>query len=87
MFSNTAMTVESAAKDMNTKNSEPQSRPNGMLLKMLGRVTNTRPGPEPGFTPKAKQAGKMMSPAMSATMVSSRTMYRASPVRERDLPM
>ena len=74
MFSKTAMTVDRAAKDMNTKNREPQKRPKGILLKMFGRVTNTRPGPEPGLTPKAKQAGKMMRPAMSATTGSSRTM-------------
>ena len=49
MFSKTAMTVDRAAKDMNTKNRAcPSSCPPGMLLNTFGRVTNTRPGPEPG---------------------------------------
>ena len=74
MFSSTAMTVVRAAKLMKIKKSIPHSWPPGILLNTLGRVTNTRPGPEPASTSKAKQAGKMMRPAMSATTVSSRTM-------------
>ena len=86
MFSNTAMTVERAAKLMKMKNSVPHSWPPAMTLKMLGRVTKTRPGPEPGSTPKAKQAGKMIRPAIRATKVSRPMIHMASPVRERSLP-
>lgn len=42
---------------------------------------------EPASTSKAKQAGKMMRPAMSATNVSSSKMWMDSPVRERCLSM
>ena len=45
IFSNTAMIVDSAANDMNTKNNAPNSRPAGIALKILGSVTNTNPGP------------------------------------------
>ena len=81
MFSNTAMTVESAAKLMNRKKSVPHTCPNGICENTLGSVMNTSPGPLPGSTPNAKHAGKMMRPAMNATSVSSPAMRRASPVR------
>ncbi len=45
MFSNTAVTVDRAAKNRNTKNSAPHSRPPGMALNTLGRVTKIRLGP------------------------------------------
>ena len=48
-----------AAKLMNTKNRVPRRRPPAIWLKMFGRVTKTSPGPSPGSTPKAKQAGKI----------------------------
>ena len=48
MFSNTAMTVESAAKDMNTKNSVPHTCPPGICSNTLGSVMNTSPGPASG---------------------------------------
>ena len=85
MFSKTATTVVMAAKDMNRKNRLPQSCPSGISLKMLGRVTNTRPGPAPGSMPNAKQDGMMIRPAMTATNVSSAVMLTASPVMERSL--
>ena len=87
MFSNTAMMVERAAKDMKTKKSAPNTRPPGISLKILGRVTKTRPGPCAESTPNAEQAGKMIRPAISATKVSSSVMLIDSPVRERSLPM
>ena len=87
MFSNTATTVDSAAKLMNRKNSVPHSCPTGIWLNTLGSVMNTRPGPLPGSTPNAKHAGKMMRPATSATAVSKPQMRSASPVSERSLPM
>ena len=49
--SNTAMMVESAAKDMKMKNSVPQILPPAMLLKSVGSVMNSSDGPEPGSTP------------------------------------
>ena len=87
MFSNTAITVDSAAKLMNTKNSAPHTRPPAMPPKILGSVTNTRPGPCPGLTPKEKQAGKMIRPAISATKVSSSVMLTLSLSSVRSLPM
>ena len=45
MFSNTAMTVEIAAKLINTKNSVPQMRPKCIALKILGSVMKISPGP------------------------------------------
>ena len=87
MPSNTAMTVESAAKDMNTKNSVPHTCPPHICSNTLGSVMNTRPGPESGATPKAKQAGKMMSPVARATPVSSTPIVAASPMSERCLSM
>ena len=87
IFWNTAIMVESAAKDMNRKNSAPQNLPPFMALNTLGRVTNTRPGPYPGLTLKAEHAGKMISPAMSATMVSRIVMLTASPVSLCSLPI
>ena len=86
-FSNTAITVESAANDMNRKNSVPHSWPSGICSKMLGSVMNASPAPEPGSTPNAKQAGKMIRPASSATAVSRMPTVVASPKRLRSLPM
>ena len=87
MFSNTAMTVDTAAKNRNTKNSPPHSRPIGMWLKMLGRVMKIKACPSPGDTPKAKQAGKMIRPEVKATKVSSTPMRRASPASRCSLPI
>ena len=75
------MTVEKLAKLMNRKNSEPHSRPPAMSWNTLGRVMKMREGPLSGSTPKEKQAGKMMSPAISATKVSREQMRTASLVR------
>ena len=87
MFSNTAITVDSAAKVMNRKNSVPHSWPKGISLNTMGSVMNTRLGPEPGSTPNAKHDGKMTRPAMSATMVSSTATRSASPVMRCSLPI
>ena len=78
MFSNTAMTVESAAKAMHKKKSVPHSCPKGICWKTAGRVRNTRLGPEVGLTPNAKHAGKMIRPAMMATRVSRPAICTAS---------
>ena len=85
MFSNTATTVVRAAKLMNRKKRAPQNVPPASWLKMLGSVTKIRPGPAPGFTPNAKQAGKMMKPDISAAKVSRPMMLIHSPVRLLDL--
>ena len=84
-FSNTAMTVESAAKLMNRKKSEPHSWPRGICSNTEGSVMNTSDGPASGLTPNARQAGKMMRPAMRATKVSRPQMRSDSPVMERSL--
>ncbi len=86
IFSKTAITVESAAKDKNRKNRVPQILPPAIWLKIWGRVMKIREGPASGSTPKAKQAGIMISPAINATKVSKIPMLMASPVRERSLP-
>ena len=51
IVSNTARTVEKAAKLINTKKRLPQTLPSGILLKILGRVINIRLGPLSGCTP------------------------------------
>ena len=81
IFSNTAITVDIAAKNIKRKNSVPKIRLPGILLNTLGSVIKSSSGPLPGSIPKEKQAGKMMSPADSATKVSKRMTQTASPVR------
>ena len=80
-FSKTAVTVEKLAKDINTKNSVPHTIPNGMLMKILGSVTNISEGPWLGATPKEKHAGKIMMPEAMATIVSRTAIHLASPIR------
>ena len=79
MFSNTAMTVVKLAKVMNRKNSAPHSRPPAIPANTLGSVMKIRLGPLSGLTPNVKQAGKMISPALMATKVSSTQMRALSP--------
>ena len=79
MFSNTAITVDNAANDMNTKNAVPHILPPAIWLNMLGSVINKSDGPAPGATPYAKPAGIIMNPAIRATNVSSRMILTASP--------
>ena len=86
MFSNTAMIVVSAAKDIKTKNKDPHNLPIAISLKIFGKVTKTRPGPSPGFTPKEKHAGKMISPATRATVVSNKVTFTLSCKRLRSFP-
>ena len=83
--------MENAAKVINRKNAVPHQRPiEPIPLNMLLIVTNRRPGPAaPAMSsderPFAKQAGKMMRPAQSATRVSSVMMFTDSPSRVRFL--
>ena len=79
IFSNTAMIVDAEAKNMHRKKIAPQSLPPAMELKILGSVIKIRFGPLSGFTPKAKLAGKMISPEISATLVSRTVIATASP--------
>ncbi len=67
---------------MNMKNKAPQNLPKFMELKILGKVTKINPGPAPGSTPKEKQAGKIIRPAIRPTKVSSPAIQTASPVRD-----
>jgi hypothetical protein len=87
MFSNTAMTVDRAAKAMNRKNRLPHSRPPAMRLKRLGRVMKISRGPLSALTPKAEQAGKMIRPEATATKVSSAATRKASPHSACSRPM
>ena len=82
IFSNTATTVEKAAKVRKRKKSAPQSLPPLIFAKIFGRVMKISPGPASGLTPKAKQAGIMIKPAIRATKVSNAVTVMASPVRE-----
>ena len=87
MFSNTASTVDSAAKVMNRKNNAPHTLPWVMLLNTLGRVTKIRLGPESTSTLYVKQAGKIMRPETMATKVSSSATLTDSPSKVRSFPM
>ena len=51
MVSNTASTVENAAKLINTKKRLPHTLPRGILLNIFGRVMKMRLGPLSGCTP------------------------------------
>ena len=51
IVSNTARTVEKAAKLINTKKRLPQTLPSGILLKIFGKVIKIRLGPLSGCTP------------------------------------
>ena len=85
IFSKTAITVVRAAKLKNRKKSAPQIIPPSIALKMFGNVIKIRLGPLPGFILKARQAGKMIKPAMIATAVSSIKIRRDSLVRDFSL--
>lgn len=51
IFSKTAITVDMAAKLRKTKNAAPNIDPHGIEANTFGKVSNTKLGPEPGFTP------------------------------------
>lgn len=83
IFWKTAMIVERAAKLINRKKKDPHMRLPGISLNTFGSVINTRFGPLSGLTPKAEQAGKIIRPAISATIVSKTATLIASPVSLR----
>ena len=51
IVSNTAIIVDNAANAINKKNKLPHSCPRGICENTVGRVINTRPGPESGVIP------------------------------------
>ena len=67
------MPLVSAAIDTAMKKKELQTEPSppGIILNAVGRIWNTRPSPAAGSKPMANTAGKIASPAIIATMVSS----------------
>ncbi len=87
MFSHTASTVDSAANTINRKNSDPHQRPPAMWLNTVAIVSNSRLGPALTSTLNVKQAGKIISPATTATNVSSRMTLTDSPSSVRSLPI
>ena len=86
-FSKTATTVVNAAADKNIKNKVHHNLGKGIKLKILGKVTNAKPAPSPGFTPKAKQAGNIIKPADNATKVSNITIIIDSFVIDFSFPI
>ena len=86
-FSNTAITVVIAARVMKRKKRNPQHLPPPISEKMFGRLRKISPGPEPGLIPKEKQIGKIISPAVRATNVSSTMMNTLSLLRECSFPI
>ena len=82
-FSNTAVTVDIAAKIINKKKSVPHNPPKGIWLNTFGSVSKISPGPPitPPFTGNANAAGITISPAMNATPVSRAAIETDSPKR------
>ena len=78
IFSNTAIIVDIAANDINTKNRVPQILPFTIWLNTLGNVMKRRDGPASGWMLNAKHAGIIINPAVSATKVSKNTILRDS---------
>ena len=81
IFSKTAVTVEKLAKVIKRKNSVPQILPPLMSANTLGSVIKIKDGPSSGLILKLKQAGKIMSPDISATKVSSALIRSDSPIK------
>lgn len=64
-----------AANSNNTKNKTAMRFPqNGNCSNTSGSVTNTKPGPSPGFKPYVNTAGKIINPAEIAIKVSPKMM-------------
>ena len=81
IFSNTAMIVEKQANVIKRKNSVPQILPPAIFTNTFGKVMNMSAGPWSGSTPYEKHAGKIISPAIIATKVSSAQIFTDSPGR------
>ena len=86
IFSNTAITVDNAAKDINTKKSIPHNVPLGIWLNTFGSVINSSDGPASGRIPKEIHTGITIIPATNAISVSNTNTLIASPVSLRSLP-
>ena len=67
--------------------SDAQILPALIALKMFGSVIKIRLGPLSGWTLNAKQAGKIINPAINATNVSRTVTQTASPVRVLSFPI
>ena len=66
-----------AATAKSTKKMMQKTYPPVIWLKIIGKVLKTSPIPAVGFTPNEKAAGKMTTPASTATSVSARVTERA----------
>ena len=64
------MVEVSAATTSSRKNTDDQTMLSGLELKMPGRVMNTSDGPDEGSMPTLNTAGKITTPASTATSVS-----------------
>ena len=64
------MVEVSAATTSSRKNTDDQTMLSGIELKMPGRVMNTSDGPDEGSMPTLNTAGKITTPASTATSVS-----------------
>lgn len=62
-----------AAMHRSEKNRMLLSHEKDIFSKIAGKTMNTNSGPSAGSTPKAKTAGKIITPAKMATAVSSST--------------
>ena len=65
------------AKNSSTKNANDQKYPPGICWKMLGKTSKTSFGPAVGSAPKENTAGNMITPASTATHVSSKAIIVA----------
>ena len=87
MFSNTAITVDIAAKIIKRKNNAPHMRPPGIELNTFGIVWKRSEGPESGLMLYAKHEGITIRPATIATNVSREAIITVSPKRLLSLLM
>ena len=77
MTSCSEMVEVMAATTSSRKKTVDQTMLSGMPLKMPGSVMKTSEGPDVGAMPAVKTAGKIITPASTATSVSSSETLRA----------
>ena len=87
MFSNTAMTVDIAAKSMNRKKRVPQNTAAAHSVEHVGEGDEQQVRTAVGVNAEAEAGGKIIRPETIATKVSSAIIHIASPVRRCSLPM
>ena len=61
--------LDNAAKNINKKNINPNTCPNGIFINTFDIVTNNKLEPESGFNPNANTAGNVAKPAIKAANV------------------